>query len=444
MASTLQPNKSIQDPAAGDPTWNIPLNANFTAIDQAFGSTFPIYVGQGNTTALIGGASSVNSVYWYTAQQFTIQSGTGGGAVALTSNVTITLPSSINSSGTMGGAWIVRNLITSSNQGAYTITILGNGGSGTGVTIANGQTALVYTDGTNVYYADTNFKQTSLVTVSATATLNTAVFGQVTQVSGSSAYTVTFPTPVGNSGSSFQLFISATAAITLATPSGAFLTPFGASTASPIVTVNGNNALYTFLSNGTNWYYFQSPVASNQYGRVSPRVTTSANITSPWAWNSDANDQLEITALANNLTINADAGSPVDGQKVIFRIKDNLTTQTFTASATATTLTVSTSVTLVTGAVITVTSTGAAVGTITSGGTGTSFALTGGVITSSQGMTATPPGYTLTWTTGSSQSFEAVGVVLPTTTTPGKLGYVGCIYNSTQSRWDAVAVNTQA
>ena len=128
---------------------------------------------------------------------------------------------------------------------------------------------------------------------------------------------------------------------------------------------------------------------------------------------------------------------------MIFRFKDNLTTQTFTASATATTLTVSTSVTLVTGAVITVTSTGAAVGTITSGGTGTSFALTGGVVTASTGMTATPPGYTLTWTTGTSQSFEAVGVVLPTTTTPSKLSYVGCIYNSTQSRWDAVAVNTQ-
>jgi hypothetical protein len=58
-------------------------------------------------------------------------------------------------------------------------------------------------------------------------------------------------------------------------------------------------------------------------GGVIPRATSNANQTSPWAWSSASYDQQAITALANALTINADSGSPVDGQKTTFRIKDN-------------------------------------------------------------------------------------------------------------------------
>jgi hypothetical protein len=46
----------------------------------------------------------------------------------------------------------------------------------------------------------------------------------------------------------------------------------------------------------------------------------------------------------------------------------------------------------------------------------------------------------LTWTTGTSKSFRAIGVTLPGTTVVGKTIYVGCIYNVFDSRWDAVAV----
>jgi hypothetical protein len=49
----------------------------------------------------------------------------------------------------------------------------------------------------------------------------------------------------------------------------------------------------------------------------------------------------------------------------------------------------------------------------------------------------------ITWTT-SSGAFRAVGVTLPTTTVAGKVTYVGCIYNSADVFWDAVAVTTQA
>lgn len=41
-------------------------------------------------------------------------------------------------------------------------------------------------------------------------------------------------------------------------------------------------------------------------------------------------------------------------------------------------------------------------------------------------------------------TYTAIGVTLPTTTTASKMTYVGCIYNSTNTRWDVVAVTTQA
>jgi hypothetical protein len=108
--------------------------------------------------------------------------------------------------------------------------------------------------------------------------------------------------------------------------------------------------------------------------RITARVNAQTTVASPFAWNSDSFDQQEFTALANALTISADAGTPTDGQKTIFRFQDN----------------------------------------------GTARALT--------------------WTTGSSKSFRAIGVTLPTTTVINKTIYVGCIYNSGDARWDAVAV----
>jgi hypothetical protein len=50
----------------------------------------------------------------------------------------------------------------------------------------------------------------------------------------------------------------------------------------------------------------------------------------------------------------------------------------------------------------------------------------------------------LTFTTGSTNSFRAVGVVLPTTTVANKVLYVGAIYNSNDARWDVVAVAQEA
>jgi len=112
--------------------------------------------------------------------------------------------------------------------------------------------------------------------------------------------------------------------------------------------------------------------------RITARVSSTTSISSPLAWNSDNFDQYAATAQAGALTINADSGTPTDGQRAIFRLKDNGTPRA------------------------------------------------------------------LTWTTGSTNSFQAIGVTLPTTTVANKTTYVGVIYNASASRWDAVAVTTEA
>jgi len=64
---------------------------------------------------------------------------------------------------------------------------------------------------------------------------------------------------------------------------------------------------------------------------IKPKVSSATNVTSPLAWNSTSFDEYAITALANALTINADANtSPADGQRMMFRFKDNGTAQTLT------------------------------------------------------------------------------------------------------------------
>lgn len=112
--------------------------------------------------------------------------------------------------------------------------------------------------------------------------------------------------------------------------------------------------------------------------RITQRCNAQTTTASPFAWDSDSYDQQSFSALANALTINADAGTPTDGQRAVFRIKDN----------------------------------------------GTARALT--------------------WTTGVSKGFRAVGATLPTTTVINKTVYVGCIYNIADSRWDVVAVAQEA
>ena len=107
--------------------------------------------------------------------------------------------------------------------------------------------------------------------------------------------------------------------------------------------------------------------------RINPRVssTTSASSVTP---DIASFDQYCFTALAAGLTIDPPTGTPVDGNKLIFRILDDGTSRSLSWDAT----------------------------------------------------------------------YTPIGVVLPTATTISKMLYVGCIYNAANTRWDVVAVTTQA
>lgn len=84
---------------------------------------------------------------------------------------------------------------------------------------------------------------------------------------------------------------------------------------------------------------------------------------------------------------------------------------------------------------------------VTALATGATIAIPSGTATDGQKLiiriTDNGTAQTLTWTT-SSGGYRIVGTTLPTTTTATKTTYVGCIYNSTASFWDVVAVTTQA
>ena len=120
--------------------------------------------------------------------------------------------------------------------------------------------------------------------------------------------------------------------------------------------------------------------------RITARANPLTTTTSPWNWDSTSFDQQEFTALANALTISADANTGItDGQKTILRFQDNGTIRTLT--------------------------------------------FTGGV---SKGFR--PIGVTMP-VSGSDFTYA---------TTAGKTTYFACIYNSGDSRWDIVAIAQEA
>jgi hypothetical protein len=144
-------NKLLTEPANGSLNWDVPLNANFTAIDQALGSSTTLNPTSGSTTLSSG-----------TYIPLIIKIANNEPA----SNVTYTVPSGV------GGQWIVVNQYT----GSKTITFA-SGGGGASVTVPNNAQTAVISDGTNVYLvtppasstvASINFGSTGLTPASAT------------------------------------------------------------------------------------------------------------------------------------------------------------------------------------------------------------------------------------------------------------------------------------
>jgi hypothetical protein len=140
MASSYTTNKNIEKPGyndyAANPTgWSGPINADWDIIDRGFGGVLPK-----STTGL----TPVNLNITETQNLILIISGT------LSANAVVTLPLNTASTGIVAGQWIVKN----STTGSFTVTISPVSGGGTSIAIPQNETVSIFSDGTNVAFAD--------------------------------------------------------------------------------------------------------------------------------------------------------------------------------------------------------------------------------------------------------------------------------------------------
>ena len=163
-------NLALNEPAynSTSPTWDQPLNYNSTILDAVLGNTTSIALTNANVT--LTGPSSTSGGQTQ-AMRITL---TG----AISANIIVTIPSGIS------GRWIVYN----TTSGTYTITIA-SGGGGSTVTVPQGYNTSIYSDGTNIRYADDGILQGGLLptltvtgntTLGTTGTTSTTVGGKLT------------------------------------------------------------------------------------------------------------------------------------------------------------------------------------------------------------------------------------------------------------------------
>lgn len=126
---------NLAQPAYNSGSWDVPLNSNAGIVNTALGGTTSVALS--STTYALSSAE---------AQAMRVAA-----SGALLANVLVLFPAGVT------GFWIVNN----STSGSYTLGVYSNNGSGSaagaGVGIGQGYSAIVYSDGTNVYLADSAF-----------------------------------------------------------------------------------------------------------------------------------------------------------------------------------------------------------------------------------------------------------------------------------------------
>lgn len=153
-----------------------------------------------------------------------------------------------------------------------------------------------------------------------------AATGNLVDVTGTTTITA-----LGTIQAGTRRIVRFTGALTLTHNATSLILPTGAN----IATAAGDTATFISLGSG-NWvctnYQRKDGTALK---KNNTRLVTAASYTTDTgtSLNCDTTDQFEVTAQAGALLFNAPSGTPVGGQKLIIRIKDNGTARALTYNA---------------------------------------------------------------------------------------------------------------
>ena len=225
--------------------------------------------------------------------------------------------------------------------GGLGITPVINGGTGLGTIPTNGQ--LLIGNGTgytlNTLGAGAGVSVTNglgTIVVANTGVLSTIAGAGISVSSATGDVTITNAGVLSWSGGTTGL-TPATATTGDVTLGGTLAIASGGtnSTATPTAggVAYGTGTAYAITAAGTTGQILISNAAGapTWSSAFNATAVSTASVASPLAWDSSAYAQYALTALANALTINADANAaPVDGQRMTFRIKDNGTARALT------------------------------------------------------------------------------------------------------------------
>lgn len=240
---------------------------------------------------------------------------------ALTVNNTLTLAGTDGTSMTFPGAsdtvvtLAAAQTLTNKTLTTPTLTtpVINSTPTGTGVATAATASTLALRDANANITAD-NFINAvdSTVTAAGTTTL-TIASGGVQVFTGTTTQNVLLPTTSVTAGMSWTIINNSTGAVLVASSAG-----------NTVATVSPSTAMVctALVATPTTAAHWTASATSDATRRIVPRSISTASTATP-SINSDTTDFYYLTALAVAITAITITGTPVDGQQLTLRFKDN-------------------------------------------------------------------------------------------------------------------------